>query len=77
MIKIFNINDRDKIESGEYKVFTSFGEPVEIVKWDCKGEYPILACIYDGDTDDAAFYTKDGKAMSNSDISYLYVWKEN
>lgn len=32
MIKVFSINDRDKIESGEYKVFTSFGEPVEIVK---------------------------------------------
>ena len=64
----FNIKFKSQIESGEYKVVTYSGEPVQIVKWDCKGKYPLLACIFDGDTDDAAFFTHDGKGMGeNSD----------
>ena len=73
MAKIpFDIKYRPQIESGEYKVKTRFGEPVEIVKWDCRGEYPILACIFDGDTDDSAFFSNDGKGMSGSeDVLYI------
>lgn len=73
MAKIpFSIDYRSQIESGEYKVKTRFGEPVEIVKWDCRGEYPILACIFDGDTDDSAFFSNDGKGMSGSeDVLYI------
>jgi len=45
-------------------VVTEFAEPVEIVKTDCKGKYLILGVIYDGDTDDACFYTEKGVSMS-------------
>lgn len=73
MAKIpFSIDYKPQIESGEYKVKTRFGEPVEIVKWDCRGDYPILACIFDGDTDDSAFFSNDGKGMSGSeDVLYI------
>lgn len=68
----FDIKYRPQIESGEYEVKTRFGEPVEIVKWDCRGEYPILACIFDGDTDDSAFFSNDGKGISGSeDVLYI------
>ena len=56
----FDIKYRKQIEKKELKVITSHGEPAEIVKWDCHGRYPILAVVYDGDTDDAAFYTEEG-----------------
>ena len=69
----FDIKYRPQIESGEYKVVTSFGEPAEIVKWDCNGQYPLLACIFDGDTDDAAFYTEEGKGVCNSKENYLSI----
>ena len=69
----FDIKFRPQIESGEYKVVTSFEEPAEIVKWDCKGQYPLLACIFDGDTDDAAFYTEEGKGVCNSKENYLFI----
>ena len=59
-------NNRPFIESGDYMAVTEFGEPAEVVKWDCKGKYPILAVIYDGDTDDSCFYDKYGISMSGS-----------
>jgi len=49
-------------------VVTEYAEPVEIVKWNCKGKYPVLAVIYDGDTDDACFYTEDGVSISGSKL---------
>ena len=62
-------NYRPALESGELSAFTEFGEPVEIVKWDCKGKYPILAVIYDGDTDDSCFYDEYGVSMSGSELT--------
>lgn len=56
----FNIKYRPQIESGEYRLETTFGEPARIVKWDCRGKYPLLVIIDDGDTDDAAFFHLDG-----------------
>ena len=49
-------------------VITEYAEPVEIVKTDCRGKYPILAVIFDGDTDDSCFYTEEGVSMSGSKI---------
>ena len=49
-------------------VITEYAEPVEIVKTDCIGKYPILGVIFDGDTDDACFYTEDGVSMSGDKI---------
>lgn len=67
----FDIKYRNRIENKELKVITSHGEPVEIVKWNCHGRYPILAVIYDGDTDDCAFYREDGTGYHSE--SYLII----
>lgn len=67
----FDISHKDKIVSGQWKVITCHGEPVEIVKWNCIGQYPILACIFDGNTDDAAFYKENGDGMSFPEHNYL------
>lgn len=59
-----------KIYKSVLDVVTEFAEPVEIVKTDCRGKYPILGVIYDGDTDDSCFYTEDGVSMSGSKILF-------
>lgn len=59
---------RPALESGELTATTEFGEAVEIVKWDCKGKYPILAVIDDGDTDDSCFYDIHGISSSGSKL---------
>jgi len=64
----FDIARRPAIESGKLSAVTEFGEPVEIVKWDCKGKYPILAIIFDGDTDDSCFYDLSGTSISGSKL---------
>ena len=69
----FKIEYRPQIESGEYRVISDVGEPVEIVKWNCRGITPILAVINDGDTDDSCFYKKDGVSLSGSDRLYVLV----
>ncbi len=51
-------------------VVTEFAEPVEIVKTDCRGKYPILGVIYDGNTDDSCFYTEKGVSTSGSRILF-------
>ena len=45
----------------EWKIETQVQEPVKIVFTEGLGKRPICAVIYDGDTTDAAWYTKDGK----------------
>ena len=67
----FDIKYRPQIESGEYAVFTDCGEPVEIVKWDCKGNCPILAVIDDGDTHDCCFFKSDGLSFSEKESLYI------
>ena len=42
------------------KVVTESLEPVKIVFTDGMGNWPVLAVIYDGDTTDSAWYTRDG-----------------
>ena len=59
---------RPALESGELVAVTEFGEPAEIVKWDCQGKYPILAAIYDGDTTDACFYDENGTSSTGSTL---------
>ena len=59
---------RPAIESGELVAVTEFGEPAEIVKWNCEGKYPILAAIYDGDTTDACFYDESGTSSTGSKL---------
>ena len=44
------------------KIETAFGEPAKVVFAEGLGKYPILAVIYDGDTTDSAWFTKDGKS---------------
>lgn len=44
------------------KIETAFGEPAKIVFTEGLGKCPILAVIYDGDTTDSAWFTKDGKS---------------
>lgn len=60
---------RPALESGDLVAVTEFGEPVEIVKWNCRGKYPILAIIDDGDTDDSCFYDIFGVSMSGSQLT--------
>lgn len=72
----FDISYREKIESGEASVVTDCGEPVEIVKWDCKGRCPILAVIDDGDTSDSCFFKEDGGSLNEKDRLYLLVEDE-
>lgn len=69
--KVFNVSLRPEIEARKLRVVTAYGEPVEIVKWDCKGRFPVLACIDDGDTSDAAFYAADGKDMSGQEGLFI------
>lgn len=44
MRKVFDIKYRPEIESGKMKVVTVDNRPVTILRWDMKGNYPILAC---------------------------------
>lgn len=45
------------------KIETAFGEPAKVVFTEGLGECPILAVIYDGDTTDSAWFTKDGRSQ--------------
>ena len=69
----FDIQYRPQIESGEYRVVTEMGEPVEIVKWNCRGRCPILAVIDDGDTDDSCFYKTDGVSLNGADSLFILI----
>lgn len=53
------------------KVETAFGEPAKIVFTEGLGERPILAVIYDGDTTDTAWFTKDGKSSDGIDGLFI------
>ena len=59
----FSIEYRDKIESGECKVFLANGNAVRILAWDLPGDYPIAAADWpaDDETDTRVeTYTEDG-----------------
>lgn len=63
MKKPFSINDRERVESGGYKVVLSNGNRVRILAWDCPGDFPIVAADWpEGDEVETRVetYTKDG-----------------
>ena len=74
----FDIKFKPQIESGEYKVETKDGRPVEIVKWDLRsphGSAPILAIIY-GDYDCNRTYSDEGYSTIDSDRLFIVTPEE-
>ncbi len=63
MIKEFNINYKQKIESGEYDVVTRQGVPVRIVCWDRKNfdGYSIIALVKGNYKEEVVLLTNKGK----------------
>ncbi len=61
--KPFDIKYRPQIESGEYKVVTREDRPVEIIKWDLKGDFPVIGVYFDekNDRDTAVQVTANGR----------------
>ncbi len=47
----FDAKFRPEIESGEFKVVTKDDRPVQILSWELKGNYPILGCLMEKQTD--------------------------
>lgn len=72
----FNIDLKPDILSGKYKVQTENGIPVEIVKWDCEGKYPILACINHKNRPTPCFYTEEGLDECRSRLVLYYEIEE-
>jgi hypothetical protein len=71
MTKIFSIDYRPQIESGDYSL-TCNGKPIQIVKWDCNGPCPILGVMKgDDDKDEALFFTEQGYTLNEK--FWLYV----
>lgn len=71
MAKItFNIKYRPQIESGEYKVVTSNDEPVKILTFERKHNYPILALINRG-YDEIVEYDDRGFSQFAGDTLYV------
>lgn len=64
-MKQFNLEEW--LANPEKKVVTAFGEPAKVVFTEGMGEQPVLAVIYDGDTTDSNWLTKDGKAHDGVD----------
>lgn len=64
----FDISHKDKIVSGQWKVITSYGDPVEILKWDCRVKHPILAYIFHNKVDRVAFYTENGEGLDGDHL---------
>ena len=75
----FDIKFRPQIERGEYKVVTSEGRPVEIIKWDCRGQAPILVLVAGSDADESYFFTERGCTLNEKEWLYIEVgelkWK--
>ena len=72
----FSIEHRKEIESGEYQVFTKYGLPVEIVKWDCQEQAPILGYVDKGKGQTSHFYCEDGSCYDGKgeeDSLYILV----
>ena len=74
MAKIpFDIKFRPQIESGEYKVVNSYGEPVRIICWDARIDFPngirpiISLQLIDGKYEVVSDHLKNGKIYSFKD----------
>ena len=75
MREAFSMDFKPQIEGGEYSL-TCDGKPVQIVKWDCKGDCPILGVIEGEDgKDEAWFFTEQG--CTQNEKYWLYVDKPN
>lgn len=72
----FNINLKPDILSGKYKVQTEHGISVDILKWDCEGKYPILACINHKNRPTPCFYTEEGLDECRSKLVLYYEIEE-
>lgn len=73
MTKIpFSIAYRPQVESGEYKVVTREDCPIDIIKWDLKGEFPVVGVYYDekNDRDTAVQVTAKGKCSKTPGEDY-------
>lgn len=73
MTKIpFCVSYRPQIESGEYKVVTREDRPVEIIKWDLKGDFPIVGVYYDAknNRETAVQVTAEGRCSVISGEEY-------
>lgn len=71
MAKIpFNVKYRPQIESGEYKVVTSNDEPVKILTFERKHNFPILALINRG-YDEIVEYDDRGFSQFAGDTLYV------
>ena len=81
----FDISFKERIERGEVKVVTRDNREVTIIKWDLKGNYPIVACFkievcnYEGDKswlEERPFaFSKEGKRSNGfpEDKSDLFI----
>lgn len=54
-----------------HPVVTALGDPVQIVKYDCRGPCPLLALIRDAEHDDAAFFDEQGRDSSGHEALRL------
>lgn len=74
----FDIKYRPQIESGEYKVETKNGQPVEILKWDVRSinnRFPIAAIVSSEKFDEVVGYSNEGYC-GRADYSLFLVTQE-
>lgn len=68
----FDIKYRHQIESGECRVVTREGRPVEIKIWDLRGEFPVVGVYFDenNNRDTVVQVTAEGKCSIKPDDEY-------
>lgn len=68
----FNIKFQQEIVNNNLRVETEGGYPVEIIKWNAKGAYPIVGLVNNGDDQIALSYNCQGKTISEDDKRGLF-----
>lgn len=68
--------DLDKARSGR-KVVTEFGERVDIIRYNGRGKYPIVAVLDDGETYEAATFDVRGRDERGRQVLYLCPGKDS
>ena len=68
----FNIKYRPQIESGAYEVVTREARHVDIIKWDLKGDFPVVGVYYDekNDRETAVQVTAEGRCSTHPTEDY-------
>ena len=69
MRKPFNL--QEYLKHPEWELETQIGEPAKIVFTEGMGNRPVLAVIWDGDTTDASWYSKEGKDFRGAQGLYF------